>query len=258
MQAMRGRTLLCIILATALVASWGWMRQELGRVWTDRSFTAQRLALLEQENRRLTGLWAGNAQAQQSALEAARRSEIEKAVENLRKLPFLKPVVYKQIPRNDLPDVLLQKLSQQVPDREFESEGAALIALGLLPPGTDLKKTYLGLLGEQIGAFYDQHTEELYTFSGHSLDDSQNRVILAHELTHALEDQHFHLARLPLEAQGNDDQALAASALVEGDATLVMNQYMLGNLSTSVLKDDLASAFTTDVRQLVAAPRFPT
>ena len=256
MRAMHRRTLLCLVLAAALVASWGWMRRDFGRVGADRSFTKQRLAFLEQENRRLNGLLAQAAQTQQSALETARRSEIEQAVEKLRGLSFLKPVVYKQIPRNDLPGVLLQKLSQQVPDREFESEGAALVALGLLPPGTDLKKIYLALLGEQIGAFYDQHTEELYTFSGHSLDDSQNRVILAHELTHALEDQHFHLARLPLETRGNDDQALAASALVEGDATLVMNQYMLGNLSTSVLKDSLASAFTTDVRQLVAAPRF--
>ena len=253
---MRGRTLLCTILGFALVMSWGWTWHELGRTRTDGGFADQRLVFLEQENRRLNGLLAANAEKQQAALEASYRSEIEKSVEKLRGLAFLKPVVYKQIPRTDLPAVLSQKLAQQVPDREFASEGTALIALGLLPPGTDLKKTYLNLLGEQIGAFYDQHSEELYTFSGKSLTDSQNRVILAHELTHALEDQHFHLARLPLESQGNDDRSLAASALVEGDATLVMNQYMLANLSSAVLKDSLASAFTTDVRQLVAAPRF--
>ena len=81
-------------------------------------------------------------------------------------------------------------------------------------------------------------------------------MILAHELTHALEDQQFNLSRLPLEAKGNDDRALAASALVEGDATLVMNRYMTGNLSAAVIKESLASALTTDVRQLAAAPRY--
>ena len=242
-----------LVLALAATAWWGW--RERGQLAED-AFSRQRLAFLEDETHRLNGLLSQEQQTQATTAEAARRVEIEKAVVALRELPFLKPVVYRQIPRSELPTILRQKLSQQVPDREFESEGVALIALGLLPKGTDLKKTYLDLLGEQIGAFYDQHSQELYTFSGQSLANSQNRVILAHELTHALEDQHFHLANLPLEAKGNDDRALAASALVEGDATLVMNRYLLGNLSASVLKDSLAGALTTDVRQLAAAPRF--
>ena len=120
----------------------------------------------------------------------------------------------------------------------------------------DLKKVYLDLLGEQVGAFYDQHTHELFTFSEHPLTNSQNQVVMAHELTHALQDQHFDLLKLPLEAKGNDDRALAASALVEGDATLVMNQYLTSNLSAAALRDSLAGAFSTDVRQLAAAPRY--
>ena len=200
--------------------------------------------------------WSRTQEIREAASDASQRAEIEKAVVRLRGLAFLKPVVYRQIPRSDLPNILRQKLAQRVPDQEFESEGIALAALGLLPTGINLKKTYLDLLGEQIGAFYDQHSGELFTFSGQSLDNSQNRVILAHELTHALEDQHFHLANLPLEAKGNDDRALAASALVEGDATLVMNRYLLGNLSGSVLKDSLTNALTTDFRQMVAAPRY--
>ena len=185
-----------------------------------------------------------------------RRKEIEASVERLRGLSFLQPVAYKEIPRTELPAILRAKLGQQVPDQEFDHTGVALAALGLIPRGTDLKKTYLGLLGEQVGAFYDQHSRELFTFTGQPLGNSQNQVILAHELTHALEDQHFHLANLPLEAKGNDDRVLAASALVEGDATLVMNRYMLGTLSAASIRESLVATVATDVRQLAAAPRF--
>ena len=235
------------------MAWWGW-REHTRDAGTE--FLQRRLAVLEGENRRLTNQLTAQQQREADADDARRRVEIEKSVAALRDLPFTKPVVYREIPRAELPTVLRQKLLQQVPDREFADAGVALAALGLLPPGMDLQKTYLGLLGEQIGAFYDQHTQEVFTFSGQPLANGQNRVILAHELTHALEDEHFHLANLPLEGKGNDDRALAASALVEGDATLVMNRYLVGNLSAAVLEDTLASTFTTDMRQLVAAPRY--
>ncbi len=215
-------------------------------------FTQKWLAFLEAENARLVA----NAQGETAAHEAVGRKEIETSIAKLRGLDFKRSVTYREIGREQLPAILRQKLLQQIPEKEFADNGVAMAAMGLLPPGLDLEKTYLALLGEQIGAFYDQHTRELFTFSGHPLTNAQNRVILAHELTHALQDQHFDLGRLPLENRDNDDRALAASALIEGDATLAMNQYMLGDLSAASIKDSLAGALSTDVTQLVAAPRF--
>lgn len=244
-----------LLIGGVAVAAWRWGLQERHRS-QEAEFTRQRIAFLEVENRRLTSLLDGKQRAEDTAATTAKRTEIEHVVTNLRGLTFLRPVRYQEIPRSQLPAILRQKLAQQVPEQEFGNMGAALVALGLLPHGFDLEKTYFALLGEQVGAFYDQHSKELFTFSGQRLSNSQNRVILAHELTHALEDQRFDLSRLPLEAKGNDDRSLAASALVEGDATLVMNQYMLGDLSMTALKDSLASALTTDVRQLAAAPHY--
>lgn len=252
------RSILAILVLLALsagAAGWGWGWQE-HRLLEEADFTRRRLVLLDAENRRLGALLNARQRADELAASAAQRTEIERTVTTLRSLPFLRRVEYREIPRSKLPEVLRQKLAQQVPDQEFAATEVGLAALGLLPHGLDLKKTYLALLGEQIGAFYDQHSQEVFTFSGQSLANAQNRVILAHELTHALEDQHFDLSRLPLEARGNDDRVLAASALVEGDATLVMNRYMVGNLSAAVIRDSLASALTTDVRQLAAAPRY--
>jgi hypothetical protein len=248
-------TLVVSGVAAAVAAGWLWGWHERALAGTS-SFDRQRLAFLEAENGRLRTALLAREQQDDAAAATAERSTIERTVAHLRSLDFLHPVVYKQIPHSELPAILRQKLAQQVPDQELASDGIALAALGLLPAGLDLKTTYLDLLGEQIGAFYDQHTQELFTFSGQSLANAQNRVILAHELTHALEDQHFSLARLPLEAQNNDDRVLAATALVEGDATLVMNQFMLGEMSAAVLRDTLSSALTTDVRKLGAAPRF--
>ncbi len=256
---MQPRPLLTKFLLAALAVvgllGWGWGRQQRRRS-SDAEFLRQRIVLLDADNRRLAQTLIDQQSASAVAAERPRRAEIERAVARLRRLGFQQPVAYKEIPRAELPAMLRQKLAQQVPDREFGNAGISLAALGLLPAGLDLKKTYLDLLGEQVGAFYDQHSAELFTFSGQSLDNAQNRIILAHELTHALEDQHFHLVKLPLETKGNDDRAIAASALVEGDATLVMSQYMLGDLSASALKDSLAGAFTTDVRQIAAAPRY--
>ena len=258
-ERMRTRGLLQKLLfaafAVAALAGWGWGWRERQHA-KDADFLRQRMTLLETNNQLLTQALAAQKRVAVMAADGARRTEIERTVAKLRELEFLHPVAYREIPRADLPALLRQKLAQQVPDQEFGNAGVSLAALGLLPSGMDLKKTYLDLLGEQIGAFYDQHSAELFTFSGQPLDNGQNRVILAHELTHALEDQHFQLARLPLEAKGNDDRALAASALVEGDATLVMSRYMMGDLSAAVLKDALAGAFSADLRQMAAAPRY--
>ena len=232
------------------------LEQENSRLRADGEFARRRLAMLEGEADRLRAVVKSRQDADDLAANRTRRQEIEREVERLRGLKFLHPVDYHEIPRTELPAILRQKLAQQVPDQEFETAGMALAALGVLPTGIDLKKTYLALLGEQIGAFYDQHEKGLFTFTGQPLTASTNRVIMAHELTHALEDQHFDLSRLPIEAKGNDDRVLAATALVEGDATLVMNLYMAGDLSATALREALGSALTTDVRQLAAAPRY--
>ncbi len=256
---MRGRFLLASLGFTAIAVvaavgwTWGWHEHQRAE---SVDFQQKRIALLDTENQRLARTLGDKQRAEAAAADRTRRAGIEHTVARLRALDFLQSVTYKEIPRSELPVILRQKLAQQVPDQEFRQTGISMAALGLLPAGMDLKKTYLDLLGEQIGAFYDQHTAELFTFSGQGLDNAQNRVIMAHELTHALEDQHFHLARLPLEAKGNDDRALAASALVEGDATLVMSSYMVGDLSASTLKDTLAGAFSSDIRQIAAAPRY--
>ena len=186
----------------------------------------------------------------------AARGEIESAVEKIRELKFLQPVVFDVVSHVTIKATLEKKLAEQYSDGDFKNTTLGLAALGLLDRDFPLKQKLLDLLGEQVAAFYDQHAHKLFMFEDAKLELLQNKIILAHELTHALQDQNFGLAKLPLEIKTNDDRAIAASALVEGDATLVMSEYMMKNMTGAGAQQSLAGLMSQSTQQIEHAPRF--
>jgi len=226
------------------------------KLGSGNSTQQRRLALLESENARLHTLVAESERQKRLAASTTQRKAVEEAVTAIRGLPFKTPVDYQLLDRKQLKETIAGKISEVFTDEEFQNMSAALARLGLIEAGYPLRQKYVDLLGEQVAAFYDQHQHKLVMFEDASLDNAQNRIVLAHELTHALQDQHFGLKRLPLEIKTNDDRAAAAAALVEGEATLVMSEYMLKNLSLSTLKDNLTATFAQNMEELAKAPRF--
>ena len=218
--------------------------------------TARRVELLTEENDRLRTLVAEAERARALARSKEQRDLVERQVTEIRGLPFKSPVNYQLLDRKQIKATIAAKLAEVFSDAEFAGMTAGFARLGLLPVDYPLKAKYIDLLGEQVAAFYDQHQHKLFMFEDASLDNSQNRIVLAHELTHALQDQHFELRRLPLEIKTNDDRAAAASAFIEGEATLVMSEYMLKNFSLAALKDSLGATFGQDMAQLSEAPPF--
>ena len=103
--------------------------------------------------------------------------------------------------------------------RELGEAQAVLQAMGLLKPGVDLVGVIERFSAEAILGFYDPETEELVV-RGTSADPFV-RTVLVHELTHALEDQHFDLERDEL----GDEAALGFEALVEGSALRIEDRY---------------------------------
>jgi len=108
----------------------------------------------------------------------------------------------------------------------LEDEARVLTALGLIKPTYDLYTNALNGLADGIGGFYLSPTDELYVigtgFTG------VERYIFSHEYGHALVDQHFDLDALagyPL-CPGDAQRCQAIRALIEGDATLVMSQWL--------------------------------
>jgi hypothetical protein len=78
---------------------------------------------------------------------------------------------------------------------------------------------------------------------------------MAHELTHALQDQHFDVSPFLQRIQGNDDAMLARSAVLEGDALAVMLDYILKPLGMDFINlPDLAAM--TGVQAALANPEF--
>ena len=217
---------------------------------------AKRATMLMEENARLHALVAESERAKALAANKTQREEVERQVIAIRGLNFKTPVDYNVLTRQQIKATISGKLAAVFSEQEFKDVAAALAALGLLPEGFPLRQKYIDLLGEQVAAFYDQHQHKLFMYEDASLENSQNRVVLAHELTHALQDQHFGLKRLPLEIKNNDDVAAAASALVEGEATLVMSEYMMKNLSLKALKDNVAATITQNMSELAGTPRY--
>lgn len=110
-------------------------------------------------------------------------------------------------------------------EAEVEDQKRSLIALGLVKPTYDLFDNILNNIADGIGGFYDPLTDEIYVLG--FLFGGVEHYIYAHEFDHALVDQHY-----PLDGYGNypicltnEDQCKALDALIEGDASLLMDQW---------------------------------
>jgi hypothetical protein len=126
--------------------------------------------------------------------------------------------------------------------------------LGLLDAGDDLRDLMVELSGEGLGGYYDPQTERMTIVRRSDDLDVADEAVIAHELTHVLQDQNFGLdqlsARLVL-----SDQELGFRALVEGDATVVMQDWMekQGTLD-AVMKAELSRITTPNPALLLRVP----
>jgi hypothetical protein len=132
-------------------------------------------------------------------------------------------------------------------------------AFGLIPKGFDLDTFMVDLLTEQIAGLYDPKAHEFYIADWIPLADQ--RMVMAHELTHALEDQHFQIEDWVKAARPNDDAELAREAVLEGSAMAAMVDFLLQGTGSSLrdLPDFDPSMLVGDLADsptLQKAPRF--
>jgi hypothetical protein len=102
-----------------------------------------------------------------------------------------------------------------------------LRVFGLAPKDFAYRSFLIKLLTEQVAGYYDPKAQQFYLADWIELEGQ--KPVMAHELTHALQDQHFNLKRFENWPKGDSDAELAAHALIEGDATLAMTLYMAKN-----------------------------
>ncbi len=135
------------------------------------------------------------------------------------------PVPYGEISKKQLRRFLKKRIKNTLRPEEIRADELALKMFGLVPQNFDLRKSTIDLLTEQAAAFYDYDEKKLFLLQGAPL--GEETTTLAHELSHALADQHFDLERFMDESPANDDENLAHTAVVEGQASWLMIAYNL-------------------------------
>ena len=144
-------------------------------------------------------------------------------VETERGLPFEEPVDVEVLDDDAFLDALYEQPEDAPEPREDRDGERTLKALGLLDEDADLDEQVEEQLDAGVVGFYDPRTDRLVV-RGRELDVF-TELVLVHELTHALQDQHFDLDRPELD-EADDERSIAFDALVEGDAVRVEEAWL--------------------------------
>lgn len=157
----------------------------------------------------------------------------------------IKQTVKRQLTSRDAVTAFLQKsLTEDKDAKRLQRSELVLKKFGLLPRDFDFQKFLIALLREQVAGYYDPRTKTVNLLDWISV--TQQRPVMAHELTHALQDQSFDLkkwmktadidnAKRPTSVDiQNDEQGSARQSVVEGQATAVLIDYMLAPMGRSL------------------------
>lgn len=158
--------------------------------------------------------------------------------------------------RENMERFVTEQLDQELPAEYIEGVRETYVAFGFIPDTLDLKRLLTDLYSEQVVGYYDPPTKTLYVVEGAPAGDI--RTVLAHELVHALQDQHVDLDSLVARERGNDRQT-AAQAAFEGQATLVMFALVLEQQFGSPIAPDQIPPLGNQLRPLLESQnsRFP-
>ncbi len=163
-------------------------------------------------------------------------------------LPIHKPVKRRLTSRDEVGAYLEKHLAEDEDAQRLKRSEFVLKKFGLLPRNFDLQKFLIALLREQVAGYYDPKTKTVNLLDW--IDAEQQRPVLAHELTHALQDQSFGLEKwmkagasdLALRKKNptpddieQDEIQTARQAVVEGQAMVVLLDYMLAPTGQSIL-----------------------
>jgi hypothetical protein len=159
----------------------------------------------------------------------ARIPTIKTALATLRGLAFKQEVPAEYQPTEEFRAFVDGEVATELPAAKAEPLATALHHIGLLATPIDLAKTLGDAFVSQAGAYYDPKQKKFFIVMVPTAEIALD-TISAHELTHALQDQHFNLETYlsPKNKPLDEDQANARKFIVEGEATLTMFAYAGG------------------------------
>jgi hypothetical protein len=163
-------------------------------------------------------------------------------------LPIKKPVKRRIVSREQVEKYIGEKFKNDADRIRFERSELVQKKFGLLPRDFDLHSFLIKLLSEQVAGYYDEKTKTMNLLDWN--EPEMQRPVMAHELTHALQDQSYDLEKMSkqeeeIERKGldnldelvrNDEESTCRSAVLEGQAMIVLLDYVLAPSDGSVAK----------------------
>jgi hypothetical protein len=170
--------------------------------------------------------------AAKSADFAAAADEVLGQMSEITGLRLRTPLKKSLRTREQIRAYVIQEMNEDKDAAERYAGQRSAEAFGLLPRGFNLDAFMVDLLTEQIAGLYDPKAHEFYVADWIPIADQ--KMVMAHELTHALEDQHFQIEPWVKAARPNDDAELAREAVLEGSAMAAMVDYLLQGTGRSL------------------------
>lgn len=162
-------------------------------------------------------------------------AEADEVLEQMSEITGLKlqtPLKKTMRSREEIRAYVLRQMDEEKNPGERYAGARTAEAFGLVPKGFDFDTFMVDLLTEQIAGLYDPKAHEFYIADW--IPAADQKMVMAHELTHALEDQHFKIDAWVKAAKPDDDAELARDAVLEGSAMGAMIDYMLLGTGRSV------------------------
>jgi hypothetical protein len=162
-------------------------------------------------------------------------------------LPIKKDVKRTLTSRDEVEAYLQKNMAEDKDAQRLRRSELVLKKFGLLPKDFDLQSFLVSLLREQVAGYYDVKTKTVNLLDW--VGPEQQKPVMAHELTHALQDQSFGLEnwmkavdvdldtkKQPTSEDLDKDEALVArQAVTEGEAMVVLLDYMLAPIGQSLM-----------------------
>jgi hypothetical protein len=178
--------------------------------------------------------------------------EVSAAVEELRRLRFKTPVVVEVVDAA----TARKDFAADIDDAERESARHtrdAWAQLGLVPETTDLISARLEMAEKDVLGYYHAGSKTFRVLD--HVEEPELRSVMAHELTHALEDQYYDLAAVQSRA-ANDDQATAIRAVIEGSAMVSTLRMLVRQGGIGKAKQEASRSGESHARIVEGAPSF--
>jgi hypothetical protein len=150
--------------------------------------------------------------------------EVMAEVSRIIELPVKAPLKKSLRSKQQIRDFVLAEMERDRSAEKWAADQKALERFGLIPKDFPLRQFLVDLLTEQIAGLYNPREKEFFIADWIALEEQ--RVVMAHELVHALQDQHFNVEAWLRAARPNDDALLARQAVLEGSAILGMFDYL--------------------------------